>query len=521
MLNANGLLTIKTALVIMMFCLGSVNLFAQSFPVTIVNHTGTPDSNIFVCVVGQDLTTNKNYIWIDLTTGQQKPMKLSNNTVQGPIYNGDKGPGGNGKYANCFTKLSDITNRKFMLDKIQGCRMFFSLKSQLYLYFFGQDTVFGYAAPSSSNLTDPNRGIEYEIIELTYDNSGFYGNTTRVDFYQRPMAMKLYGDGLSAPLHVGEQVSNQTVLSTYMQNAPDTFKNCIDTAKGLITQPSKTADFSDGSISGIPKGPYQHYFKSYIDAIWNKYSSQDLDFDAGENGIWKGNVSNDTLKMNCQSQCPAAFVGVTATITRKPTTQEAFEGKGVLNQANNNAIVDKAMQAQICAAINRHVIDVTTANPGVQNWGDTASYYKTFPYNWYAKFWHSYGISVNNFSYGFAYDDVFKQSSSVHTVQTDSLTIFIGGMNHATSSHAVAQSNEIKLYPNPLKDMLFINLNGYNSNSYAVEFFEIASGKKMLSTKFDSGDAVDIGNKLPAGVYLVHLINHKAEVIVREKLIVE
>ncbi len=38
-------------------------------------------------------------------------MSTSYNTVQGTIYNGVKGPGGNGMYANCFTKLSLIPNK--------------------------------------------------------------------------------------------------------------------------------------------------------------------------------------------------------------------------------------------------------------------------------------------------------------------------------------------------------------------------------------------------------------------------
>src|SRR5687768_17404012 len=74
-------------------------------PFTIVNRSNpaVADANIFVAVVGEQPAGY--HVWIDLKTGQVRPMSVSDNTVAGPTPNGNMGPGGNGRYANCFTRL--------------------------------------------------------------------------------------------------------------------------------------------------------------------------------------------------------------------------------------------------------------------------------------------------------------------------------------------------------------------------------------------------------------------------------
>lgn len=64
----------------------------------------------------------------------------------------------------------------------------------------------------------------------------------------------------------------------------------------------------------------------------------------------------------------------------------------------NGTLVD----AQICAAINRHVYDSS-------NWNDVNHFYWTGPANYYAKFWHDH--DVDHLAYGFAYDDVYGRAS--------------------------------------------------------------------------------------------------------------
>ncbi|MBC7485259.1 MAG: hypothetical protein H7282_00690 [Cytophagaceae bacterium] len=73
---------------------------------------------------------------------------------------------------------------------------------------------------------------------------------------------------------------------------------------------NKTEAFADFTIGTMPIiGPHVNYMKPYIDAIWTKYTNEDLIFNAGDAGIWKGKVDNqDRLVMYCQNTT-GGFVG--------------------------------------------------------------------------------------------------------------------------------------------------------------------------------------------------------------------
>ncbi len=409
--------------------LGLKGAFAQSpspMPFTIENNSEFSDDELYVAIVGEDLSGPPGaYVWVDMKTGQQMPMDASYNTVQGPMYGGNKGPGQEGKYANCFTKLSEIPNKTVSLAGIQGCRMFISVKEPLYLYFFGSTgSVKGYSSPNHTDPTDPNTGILYELIELTYNNSGFWGNTSRVDSYHYPIALELFGEN-DFHQKTGELLSHEQIGDLYKASVPVEFQGCYDEESGKIVQPTKTEAFADGTIGTMPDvGPYVNYMKPYIDAVWEKYKNEDLIFYSGEAGVWKGRVINERLEMVCQT---GGFTGRKGIVVRRPTTQEAFEGKGVLDNRVEDGTVDLVVQAQLCAALTRHMVDVTTPNPGEQDWSDESKYYQESPCNHYAKFWHQQGVRYDGKAYGFAYDDVFDQSSTTHTPNPTSVKVILGG----------------------------------------------------------------------------------------------
>ncbi|WP_139925117.1 beta-1,3-glucanase family protein [Hymenobacter sp. DG01] len=385
-----------------------------SIPFTIANNSPYPDSDLYVAIVGKDEAGN--HLWINAANSQVLPMSSAYNTVTGPTYNGNTGPGQNSKYAACFTRLSNIPNKTFTLPYIAGCRVFIAQGQQLYLYFFGASGApSGYAAPDFQNPNDPNKGIRYEFIELTNNQYGFFGNHTRVDSYHYPMGLELWGNGYYK--RAGELKSHADILAAYQSFAPTAFQSLLNTSAGTITCPGKSPAFQAG-------GAQANYFGSYIDAIWSKYVNEDLIFNAGDAGVFKGRITNGQLKVVGQS---GGFVGRTGIISRKPTTQEVLEGKGVLDQRVVDGDLDLVIQSQLCAAINRHVVNTTTPNPGQQNWYNASQYYLTAPANYYARFWHQGGISVDNLNYGFAYDDVNDQSSSLHTPQPTKVVATFGG----------------------------------------------------------------------------------------------
>ncbi|SFD87604.1 Por secretion system C-terminal sorting domain-containing protein [Chitinophaga sp. CF118] len=388
-----------------------------TFPFTLSNNSTYADGNVYVAIVG---IVNGNHVWIDTKTGAVNLMNVSNNTVAGPVIGGNQGPGGNGRYANCFARLSEIPNKTINIPGIAGCRMLISFNSQLFLYFFGASGApSGYAAPNLANPTDPNQGIRFETIELTNASNGLWVNTTRVDSYQFPMGLEVWGNS-GFYQKVGELISHSQILSQWQSTAPAEFAGCYDATNGIIKFPSKTPAFQSG-------GAQANYFGSYIDAIWSKYSSGNLIFNAGDAGTWSGRVSGNVFTFTRTSD------GAVGTISNKPTNIEVMEGSGVMAAGGQ---WDKVVQAQICAAINRHAINLTLGTGVTQDFSTASGYYQTGPYNWYCKFWHRSDISYNSQTYAFCYDDVFNQSSTINAPSPVRATVTIGGFSGQTPSGA-------------------------------------------------------------------------------------
>lgn len=402
------------ALVALLTTAGAANS-QSAVPFTFTNSSAYADANVYVAVVG---IINGNYVWIDAKTGTVNLMSSSYNTVSGPVIGGNQGPGGNGKYAACFSKLSEVPNKTISIPGIAGCRVLISFNSQLYLYFFGASGApSGYAAPNLANPTDPNQGIRFETIELANTASGLWANTTRVDSYQYPMGLEVWGAN-SFYKKVGEVKTHAEILSKWQTTAPTEFAGCYDATNGIIKFPSKTTAFQTG-------GAQAGYFNSYIDAIWSKYTSGNLVFSAGDAGTWTGRVSGNVFTFTRASD------GAVGVISGKPTQTEALEGSGVMASGGQ---WDKVVQAQICAAINRHAIDLNVATGATQVFNNPSTYFATSPYNWYVKFWHQTDVSLNGYSYGFCYDDVFDQSSTVNTASPTRATVTIGGFPGAVST---------------------------------------------------------------------------------------
>ncbi len=406
--------------------------FAQNkIPLKIENKTAFADDDIYIAIVGKNQEIKGQFVYLDIKAGIQRPMDRSLNTSPGPI--GDdysQGPDGNNRYADIFIKLSEISNKTISMGAIESSRIFLSFKKPLYLFFHcsgpencidsnGNIVGPGYTSPDHNNPFDPNRDIVYEIIELNIANINgnleFHGNTSRVDSFQHPLGLEIIGS--RGTQMVGEIASKDEIVNAFRFGAPIEFIGCIDNETGVITAPSKTPEFKEG------KGQYANYFQPYIDRVWEKYKSYRLSFRDGDGILWEGGIQGE--KLIVIGNAPGSiFDGKKAVVERRPNTQEVLEGKGVFNSGNG---FDKRIQAQFCAAFNRHIInDQPGVDPGVQDWGDSSAYYKVFPYNYYASFWHDERFVLNEKGYGFAYDDVFDQSTLLYEPNTQAIKIVLG-----------------------------------------------------------------------------------------------
>lgn len=261
----------------------------------------------------------------------------------------------------------------------------------------------GVVQPDLNNPNDPNAATYFDWIEYTVAPGAFWGNTTQVDQFSFPITMEMYNDdGASYKSYrkVGISKTREEIFSAFERIPQTEFRSLVQRPYRIVA-PCK-GDFRVGR-------PMGNYLSGYIDQAWNHYKTNTLSFQHPL-GYFAGRVLADNrFEFTRQGDSVKYY------INGKPNNDEVFEGSGVLAGGND---VEKAIQAQICAALNRHV----PFTP--EKWADAAAYYQAGPANYYAKFWHDHNI--DGFAYGFCYDDVADHSTLIETHSPRGLVIGIG-----------------------------------------------------------------------------------------------
>ncbi len=336
------------------------------------------DSEIYWLIVGNN--ENDQLCYLD-KNGNMIPASDSLNTVN---VNGSN-------YANIYYTLEDADN--VYVPTIRSGRMYISYGKPVYLKFVGTT---GYVGVDLNNPTDVNANTLFEFAEFTIEGKHYWGNTTRVDNFCFPMITRLVGQTLYGGYDkvVGDIGTREEIFNAFKNEAPAEFKTLV--REDRIIAPCKST-FGSGK-------EYGNYFDNYINKFWTKYAQEDLVFTT-ETGSFVGRVEGDKMKFTRAGDSNAYYVD-------KPNTQEVLEGRGAFDRGNS---VEKAIEAQLCAAFNRGV--ATEPN----KWYKVSEYYKNTPNNFYAGFFHRH--SVLNLAYGFCYDDVNDQSTLLQYNKADALVI--------------------------------------------------------------------------------------------------
>lgn len=387
-------------------------------------------ADVYVAVIGR---SNGVPSWYDIKNGVFRPINDSYNTIVSPKANDPW------KYANIFTRISEISNATIPMPKISAGKMFVAFKKPVYIHFFNDG---GYAPPSlAAGEADPSYGIRFEVLEFTWDDIAIWVNTSRVDAYQYAMGLEVWGthnagkdssyikNGGMDYKRAGEIISHTGVMNRWNSRVSAPFLSCLvnRTSDGpIIEQPSKIAAFKEG-------GQHVDFFKGYIDTIWNTFATRDLLIRTGEHDnttVWVGRVINNKFEFYQQSN-----PGRKATIYGRPSTQDVIEGKGFLAYTPVDPLLSKEskarfdddlqMQAQICAAITRAVIDVNST--AIQDNHLASSYFKRSPHNEYVSFFHNAEVSHQARTYAFCYDDVGDHSSTIVFTNPRKIRLDIGG----------------------------------------------------------------------------------------------
>lgn len=372
----------------------------------IVNQTGGrwPDDQVYWAIIGKDWGTGR-FVYVD-AGGTLRPMELGHNGAL--VKNGES-------YTNYFHSLARV--RSVTIPAINSARILFSVGSPMYIkVVMDANGNLGYAGANLQNPTDPNRDVIFDFGEMAilpkgHASQGIFVNTTRVDQFGFPLRLRVQGlNGYDRT--VGEPLtdSRDQLFARFQSEVPGPFKSLAQGpyAPYRIIAPAH-ATFAPGQANG-------NYLQGYIDQVWQRYRNEDLVFTLANHGTFRGRVMGDRFVFT------GGNLNGTYYINSKPNTAMVLLGNGVLSDASGgptNVDVQLQIQAQICAALNRHVLE----QPG--NWYNQSAHHPAGqPGNWFSKFWHDH--SIDRLAYGFAYDDVGDFSPSLHTTAPTTVTYTIG-----------------------------------------------------------------------------------------------
>lgn len=225
-----------------------------SLSLKVLNGTGGTysDSQVYWGVLGINPANNK-WSYLDLN-GNLVPISTALNDSSGHLSK-------NGvNYANIYHTVSDAS--WVNMPKIISGRMFLSVGTPLYIKTYDN----GFAGPDINNATDPNRNIYFDFVEFTINDSGYHGNTTRVDAFGFPIQHRLVNLSGSYDKTVGELESETRagIFTKYQNEVPSAFKSlATDQAPYRIVAPIN-GSFAAG-------GANANYFSGY-----SSYSTQDI-----------------------------------------------------------------------------------------------------------------------------------------------------------------------------------------------------------------------------------------------------
>jgi hypothetical protein len=362
-------------------------------------HGAWRDDQIYIEILGSNVSTGA-LSWVNYD-GTVTASSLADNTASNAVT----GPDGH-TYPNYAFTLAQ--NHLLKLPPLNGGRIYVSLGAPMYIPIEAGNPL-GYAGPNPLNATDPNGNTHYDWYEFDWGgtSSAIFINTTQVDDFGLPLTLDVWGTNETFHQQTGITESIAAIDQEFIAETPAIFQapqSGIPAVSPLRIWAPAHMTFNTGDANG-------HYLDSYVDAVWAQYATTPLNIFLNNNSHeYTGTTSGTAFNFTEINLNNGAYAGPQTYTVNKPSTQDLLLCAGTMAYAastltGQEAGVTLALEAQFCAAFNRHVMG------NYADWTVVPHYYQAAPANYYSAFWHAH--SIGGLSYGFAYDDVNGQSSSI------------------------------------------------------------------------------------------------------------
>ncbi|MEO3749599.1 beta-1,3-glucanase family protein [Streptomyces sp. B6B3] len=347
---------------------------AAPLPVTVVNNTGQFDNaSIWVYIVGND---------------GQRQVRVTPDGQLLPVSTADNGADGYTDYAIPLAASGDTT---IPLPYMSG-RIYVALGDKLKFKALADGNGNpALAYPAGWVSSDPNYPVLHDCAEFTHIESGMYCNTTMVDMFSVPLAIRLTGanDQTTGTLTSGARARIFDELRGHETFGP------------LVLEDRRVLAPGHGLDAGLFPADY---FDPYVDRVWSEYAGRDLLVTTNA-GQFTGRVSGDQL----------VFTGPAQVSFNRPPTRDVLFCDGTLAAPNDGTTGPVA--AVLAAALNR---GTAISNPN-QPATDPATFYQEEPAHHYARVMHE--ASEDGRAYGFAFDDVAGFASYIEDGAPQSFTL--------------------------------------------------------------------------------------------------
>lgn len=363
-------------------------------------HGAWHDNQVYIEILGSNVSTGA-LSWVNYD-GTVTAASVADNTAANAVT----GPNGQ-TYPNYAFTLAQA-NHLLKLPPLNGGRIYVSLGAPMYITIEAGNPL-GYAGPNPLNTSDPNSNTHYDWYEFDWGGTSdaIFINTTQVDDFGLPMTLDVWGSGETFHQQTGITESIAQIDQEFVAETPAAFQ----AAQGGVAAVSPLRIWAPAHMTFGAGGTNGNYLDSYVNAVWAEYATTPLQVFLNNNSHeYTGTTSGTTFNFTEVNLGNGAYAGPQTYTINKPSTQDLLLCAGTMAYAASTLTAQEsgvtlALEAQFCAAFNRHVMD------NYADWTLVSDYYQAAPANYYAAFWHAHSIA--GLSYGFAYDDVNSQSSSI------------------------------------------------------------------------------------------------------------